>query len=69
MNPYLMRQLWSLIEASHTSLLLSLDDTSLVRWLIDRIAGEQSLNPVEADTLSHYIQSRISLIRDVADSR
>jgi hypothetical protein len=26
MNPYLIRQLWSLIESSHSNMLLSLDD-------------------------------------------
>lgn len=69
MNPYLMRQLWSLIEASHSNLLLSLDDSSLVGWLMDSISGERALNPSEADTLTHYIRSRLSLIRDVAGSR
>jgi hypothetical protein len=69
MNPYLIRQLWSLIEASHSSILLSLDDNSLVRWLMEHISGERSLNANEADNLHHYIRSRLSLIRDVAESR
>lgn len=69
MNPYLIRQLWSLIESSHSNMLLSLDDHSLVRWLTERVMGERALNPSEADTLNHYIQSRLALIRDVADSR
>ena len=66
MNPYLLRQLWSLVEASQTHLLLSLDDNSLVHWLIEQISGERVLNPVEADHLDHYIRDRLPLIRDLA---
>ncbi|MDA0673326.1 MAG: hypothetical protein O3C67_06430 [Cyanobacteria bacterium] len=69
MNPYLIRQLWSLIEASHSHVLLSLDDNNLVRWLMERVLGESALNPQEVDTLNHYIWSRLSLIRDVVGSR
>lgn len=69
MNPFLMRQLWSLIEASHGHLLLSLDDSSLVGWLIDRLSGESPLNPGDTDSLDLYIRSRLSLIRDLASSR
>ncbi len=69
MNPFLMRQLWSLIEASHSHLLLSLDDSSLVGWLIDRLSGEGPLNPGDTDSLDVYIRSRLSLIRDLASSR
>jgi hypothetical protein len=69
MNPYLLRQFWALIEASQKSLLLSLDDNTLVHWLMDRIVGEQELNPVEVDTLTYYAQSHVALIRDLASDR
>lgn len=68
MNPLLLRQLWSLIEGSHNHLILSLDDNSLVHWLIDQMAGERSLDSHETDYLNGYIRSRIPLIRDIAQS-
>lgn len=66
MNPHLMRQLWSLVDASQHHWLLSLDDNSLVRWLVDQISGEHVLNPTEADNLNCYIRTRLPLIRDMA---
>ena len=66
MNPHLLRQLWALIEGSQTQRLQSLDDNSLVHWLIEQISGERYLNPTETDSLNCYIRSRIPLIRDIA---
>lgn len=66
MNPNLLHQLWSLVESSQSHWLLSLDDKSLVHWLIDQIAGERALNPTETDLLTCYIQTRLPLIRDIA---
>ncbi|MDJ1169837.1 hypothetical protein PMG71_10405 [Roseofilum sp. BLCC_M154] len=69
MTPHLLRQLWSLIETTQPQRLLRLDDPSLVQWLLGNLAQERSLNGEEADLLSHYIESRSSLIRDLAQQR
>lgn len=69
MTPLLLRQLWSLVEATQAQLLLSLDDNSLVQFLIGQLCGERSLNHQESDTLSTYLYSRLSLIRDLAQER
>lgn len=69
MNPTLLRHLWALVERTQSSILLTLDDNSLVHWLLEQLAGQRSLNPVEADTLDHYIRTKLSLIRDLAQSR
>jgi hypothetical protein len=69
MTPLLLRQLWSLIESTQSAILLSLDDQSLVQWLVRQFGTERALNHCEADTLSRYIQSKISLIRDLAEAR
>ena len=66
MNPYLLRQLWSLVEGSQNHWLLSLDDNSLVHWLIEQIAGQSALNPTETDRLNCYIRTHLPLIRDIA---
>jgi len=69
MNPYLLRKLWSLVERSHSTDLLSLDDSSLVSWLIERLEGHRPVDPAETDRLHHYIRSKLTLIRDLAQSR
>ena len=68
MTPLLLRQFWSLIESTQSAILLNLDDQSLVQWLVRQVATERSLNRGEADILSRYIQSKLSLIRDLADA-
>ncbi|MGD1862197.1 MAG: hypothetical protein ACFB0E_19795 [Leptolyngbyaceae cyanobacterium] len=68
MNPHLLRQLWSLIEGSHSGWILSLDDNSLVHWLIDQVSSDRLLDSTETDYLSGYIRSRLPLIRDIAQS-
>lgn len=69
MNPQLLRHLWSLVERSQSSHLLALDDNSLVCWLLDQFAGQQSINQTETDQLHGYIRAKIPLIRDLAQER
>ena len=69
MTPTIMRQLWSIIEATHTVTLLQLDDDSLVQWLVKQITNQAFLDASEIDFLCDYIQSRLSLIRDLAYER
>ena len=69
MTPTIMRQLWSIIEATHTVTLLQLDDDSLVQWLVKQITNQVFLDASEIDFLCDYIQSRLSLIRDLAYER
>ena len=69
MTPTMLRQLWSLIETTQTNLLLKLDDASLVQWILKQFKQKRSLDTQEADIISDYIYSRISLIRDLAAER
>jgi hypothetical protein len=69
MTPALLRQVWSLVETAQANVLLTLDDTSLVQWLIRQIRKEQSLDSDEASILNSYIYSKLSLIRDLAHEK
>lgn len=69
MTPLMIRQLWALVETTQSNILLNLDDASLVQWLIRRIGTEQMLDRNQSDILSSYIQSRLSLIRDLAEQK
>jgi len=69
MTPIMLRQLWSLIETSQATLLVNLDDATLVQWLLKQLKMNSALNGKEADLLNEYIQSRLCLIRDLAEQR
>ena len=63
MTPFLLRQIWSLVETTQTQVLLNLDDETLVQWLLRQLKTQR------AALLSTYLQSRLPLIRDLAQSR
>lgn len=69
MSPFLLRQIWSLVEATQTQVLLNLDDETLVQWLLRQLKAQRSLDSQETDLLNTYLQSRLPLIRDLAQSR
>jgi succinate dehydrogenase flavin-adding protein (antitoxin of CptAB toxin-antitoxin module) len=69
MSPFLLRQIWSLVEATQTQVLLNLDDETLVQWLLRQLKARRSLDSQETDLLNTYLQSRLPLIRDLAQSR
>lgn len=69
MTPKILRQLWAVVENSQTKMLLQMDDATLVQWLTHQTKTQAFLEPSETDFLSDYIQSRLSLIRDIAYER
>lgn len=69
MSPAILRQLWSIVETSQSQMLLNLDDNCLVQCLLKQLKTQRSLDPDEASAYSHYIHSRLPLIRDLAVSR
>ncbi|HEY9846664.1 MAG TPA: hypothetical protein V6D03_10755 [Candidatus Caenarcaniphilales bacterium] len=69
MNPFLLRQFWNLVETTQSNILLSLDDASLIQWLLHQLQQQRALNGDETSVLNDYISSRLSLIRDLAQGR
>jgi hypothetical protein len=69
MKPVMLRQLWSLVETNQATILVDLDDTSLVQSLLHQYGDRQPLNSEEVTILSHYIYSRLALIRDLAHEK
>lgn len=64
-----LRQIWSVIESNHASLLLRLNDTELLQQLLRQLADKTQLNGAEICGVRAYIYSRIPLIRDEAQAR
>jgi succinate dehydrogenase flavin-adding protein (antitoxin of CptAB toxin-antitoxin module) len=69
MSPSTLRHLWHLIEKTQGSILLSMDDKGLVQWLISQFQQEQALDPQETNYIQNYLNSRLLLIRDLAQER
>lgn len=69
MNPLMLRQLWAVIEKTQVNVLLTLDDASLVQWLLKQFKQEQPINPDEVNMVNAYLHSKVTLIRDIAHDR
>ncbi|NER36629.1 MAG: hypothetical protein F6J93_22030 [Oscillatoria sp. SIO1A7] len=69
MSPLMLRELWSLIEKTQVKTLLTLDDVSLVQSLSKQFQQNKALKSDEIDMLRAYLQSKLSLIRDMAEGR
>ncbi|MGF1494610.1 MAG: hypothetical protein ACFBSC_19615 [Microcoleaceae cyanobacterium] len=69
MTPNLLRKVWSLIEATQAPFLVKMDDAALVEWLLKRLEHDSHINGQEAAIMNDYINSKVSLIRDLAESR
>lgn len=66
MTPLTMHRFWSIIEDSQSSVLLTMDDHTLERWLVRELRTEQPLDHQETDAVSQYIRTRLPLIREIA---
>lgn len=64
-----LRQLWLIIEHLQIHTLLDLNDFELARKIQAQLNQEACLSSEEIDKVKSYIQSRIPLIRDSAESR
>lgn len=69
MSPFLLRQLWSVIDTAHSSHILSLDDQGLVNWVMEQLSHQSPLDHGELNQVTRYIQSKVTLIRDMAQSQ
>ena len=68
-TPSTLRQIWSVIEETHASLVLKLSDAELLQQLLIQLADKKQLNIEEVCDIRAYIYSRIPLIRDGAQAR
>ncbi len=66
MDVRLIRQLWAIVESAHTQRLSTLDDSSMLQKLIDLLKADPTFDSRQLPLASSYLQSRMSLIRDLA---
>ncbi|KPQ36868.1 MAG: hypothetical protein HLUCCA11_05080 [Phormidesmis priestleyi Ana] len=66
MDIRLLRQLWSVVESFPGNRLSALDDSNLVRSLIDSLQSDPAFDPNHLPAISQYISSRMPLIREMS---
>ena len=68
-NPLRLRQIWTLVESSQASLMVRLDDPGLEQWLMRQFSKDQTLSASESQAMTHYVHSKLPLIRDMAEQK
>ncbi len=63
----IIRAVWSSVETVNKQALLHLSDTDIVQQIIDRVECIFSLDLEERQSLSHYVNSKVRLIKDIAE--
>ncbi|MGC1310480.1 MAG: hypothetical protein WA885_24885 [Phormidesmis sp.] len=66
MDVSLLRQLWSVVESFPKSRISNLDDSNLLRSLVDSLQSDPAFDPGNLPTISSYINARIPLIREMS---
>ena len=67
MNPSLLRSCWKAVSEISYSMLLSLPDLDLSQTIIQKVKDRMILNAEEAQDLDIYLNSKLLLIRDLAE--
>ncbi len=66
MDTRLVRQLWSTVAAFPNSRLSGLDDSSLLKSIVDLLTADPTFDPHNADAVSAYVSTRMPLIRELS---
>ncbi len=65
----MMQQLWAVIESTQVTTLLHFDDSALVQLLLNQFASHETMDAQVKISLNSYIESRLPLIRDIAEEK
>ncbi len=69
MNISLLRQVWKVIEQTNLYELLSLNDTEMIQRLLRQLETKNRLSQEETLLVKVYLNSKLPLIKDLAESR
>ena len=69
MNSNSLRQFWSMVEQTQTSVLLELSDRELKTRLQEQWEKNHYTSASEMRLVKEYIQAKMPLIRDLAEVR
>lgn len=65
----ILRLTWAVVEEASIHEILTFSDTALIKWLLQHVAHKILLSGEEVCALYGYLGSKVSLIRDLAESR
>ena len=68
MNISLLRQVWNVIEQTNLYELLSLNDTEVIQRLLRQLETKNRLSQEETLLVKVYLNSKLPLIKDLAES-
>ena len=63
----IVRAVWSSVETINKQALLHLSDTDIVQEVIEQVERILSLDNHEQKSLSDYVNSKVKLIKDIAE--
>lgn len=69
MQTLLLQQLWRIVNETQTQIVFELSDGDLVEQLLAQLARKRPLSPEEDELVRAYLQSKTTLIRDLAHAR
>jgi hypothetical protein len=69
MNSSILRELWTLIDNMQPHILVNIEEKELIEQILEQLEGKNNVNLEEDDFVSVYISSKMSLIRDLAESK
>jgi hypothetical protein len=69
MNSSTLRELWTLIDSIQPNILISIDEKELIEQILKKLTDNTNLDLEDDDLVSVYISSKMSLIRDLAESK
>ncbi|MGF1591563.1 MAG: hypothetical protein ACFCU7_20430 [Pleurocapsa sp.] len=69
MNTSLLRQTWNLIETTNALELLEIGEAELIQQLVKRLDAQIPLADRDRTSINNYLQSKMGLIKDTAESR
>ena len=64
-----LNKIWQIVEQMHLKHLLEFNDAELVGHVSQKLEKDLLLSQGELNLARNYIQSKVSLIRDLADSK
>lgn len=69
MNSSILRELWALIDNMQPHILVNIEEKELIEQILEQLEEKNSVDLDENDFVSGYISSKMSLIRDLAESK
>ena len=63
----IIRAVWSSVETINKQALLHLSDTDIAQQIIEQVERILSLDIQERESLFDYVNSRVRLIKDIAE--